>query len=72
MSSRDTYHHGNLRRALLGFNLGKGITGGSDGHRVSQMGKTVTYAPCRRSRRGCSKSMKSMPIRPLSDRFPAE
>ena len=41
----------NLRSALLGFNLGKGITGGSDGHRVSQMGKTVTYAPCRRSRR---------------------
>jgi len=34
----------NLRSALLGFNLGKGITGGSDGHRVSQMGKAVTYA----------------------------
>jgi predicted metal-dependent phosphoesterase TrpH len=40
----------NLRSALLGFNLGKGITGGSDGHRLSQMGKAVTYAPCRRSR----------------------
>lgn len=40
----------NLRSALLGFNLGKGITGGSDGHRVSQMGKAVTYAPCKRSR----------------------
>ena len=40
----------NLRSALLGFNLGKGITGGSDGHRLPQMGKAVTYAPCRRSR----------------------
>jgi predicted metal-dependent phosphoesterase TrpH len=40
----------NLRSALLGFNLGKGITGGSDGHRLSQMGKVVTYAPCKRSR----------------------
>ena len=41
----------NLRSALLGFNLGKGITGGSDGHRISQMGKVVTYAKCKRSRR---------------------
>jgi predicted metal-dependent phosphoesterase TrpH len=41
----------NLRSALLGFNLGKGITGGSDGHRVSQMGKVVTYATCKRSRK---------------------
>ena len=41
----------NLRSALLGFNLNKGITGGSDGHRVSQMGKVVTYAPCKRSRK---------------------
>jgi predicted metal-dependent phosphoesterase TrpH len=40
----------NLRSALLGFNLGKGITGGSDGHRLPQMGKAVTYAPCKRSR----------------------
>jgi predicted metal-dependent phosphoesterase TrpH len=41
----------NLRSALLGFNLNKGITGGSDGHRVSQMGKVVTYAPCKLSRK---------------------
>ncbi|MGD8883574.1 MAG: PHP domain-containing protein [Desulfobacterales bacterium] len=41
----------NLRSALLGFNLGKGITGGSDGHRISQMGKVVTYATCKPSRR---------------------
>ncbi len=41
----------NLRSALLGFNLDKGITGGSDGHRISQMGRVVTYAPCKRSRK---------------------
>ena len=41
----------NLRSALLGFNLGKGITGGSDGHRISQMGKVVTYTACKRSRK---------------------
>ncbi len=41
----------NLRSALLGFNLGKGITGGSDGHRISQMGRVVTYASCKRSRK---------------------
>ena len=41
----------NLRSALLGFNLGKGITGGSDGHRISQMGKVVTYAACKSSRK---------------------
>lgn len=39
----------NLRSAVLGFNLNKGITGGSDGHRVSQMGRVVTYARSRRN-----------------------
>lgn len=41
----------NLRSAILGFNLNKSITGGSDGHRVAQMGKVVTYARCRPSRK---------------------
>ena len=41
----------NLRSALLGFNLGKGITGGSDGHRLPQMGRAVCYASCKRDRR---------------------
>ena len=41
----------NLRSALLGFNLNKSITGGSDGHRVTQMGKVVTYASCRSNRK---------------------
>jgi predicted metal-dependent phosphoesterase TrpH len=41
----------NLRSALLGFNLNKGITGGSDGHRLSQMGRVVTIADCAWKRR---------------------
>ena len=41
----------NLRSALLGLNLNKGITGGSDGHRLLQMGKVVCYASCKNNRR---------------------
>ena len=40
----------NLRSALLGFNLNIGITGGSDGHRLAQMGKVVSYAACEKDR----------------------
>jgi predicted metal-dependent phosphoesterase TrpH len=36
----------NLRSALLGFNLNKSITGGSDGHRLSRLGRVVTVADC--------------------------
>jgi predicted metal-dependent phosphoesterase TrpH len=36
----------NLQCAVLGFNLGKCMTGGSDGHNLFQMGKAVTYADC--------------------------
>ncbi|MGD2100036.1 MAG: PHP domain-containing protein [Desulfobacterales bacterium] len=39
----------NLRSAVLGFNLNKSITGGSDGHRAAQMGRVVTYARCRKN-----------------------
>ncbi len=40
----------NLKCALLGFNLDRAITGGSDGHHVQQMGSVVTYANCEPSR----------------------
>jgi len=40
----------NLRSALLGFNLDIGLTGGSDGHRLAQMGKVVSYASCQKDR----------------------
>lgn len=36
----------NLKSALLGFNLDRAISGGSDGHSVQQMGSVVTYAAC--------------------------
>ncbi len=41
----------NLKSALLGFNLARAITGGSDGHSVQQMGSAVTYAACAPSRK---------------------
>lgn len=40
----------NLKCALLGFNLNKAITGGSDGHRINHMGAVVSYADCRADR----------------------
>jgi len=41
----------NLKSALLGFNLNRVITGGSDGHSVKQMGSAVTYSRCRGDRK---------------------
>jgi len=37
----------NLRCALLGFNLDKAITGGSDGHSIKHMGRAVSVADCK-------------------------
>jgi len=36
----------NLKCALLGFNLNKAVSGGSDGHALYQLGKVVSYADC--------------------------
>jgi hypothetical protein len=36
----------NLKSALLGFNLNKALTGGSDGHTLYHMGRVVTYSEC--------------------------
>lgn len=44
-------HRWNTRCALMGFNLNKAIIGGSDGHKLANMGKAVTYAACKPSRR---------------------
>ncbi|GAB6909288.1 conserved hypothetical protein [Desulfosarcina cetonica] len=41
----------NLKSALLGFNLNRAITGGSDGHSIQQMGTAVTYADCQPTRK---------------------
>jgi hypothetical protein len=48
----------NLRSAILGFNLNKCITGGSDGHRLIQMGKAVSYAKCRSNRKSFLNAIK--------------
>jgi predicted metal-dependent phosphoesterase TrpH len=48
----------NLRSALLGFNLNKSITGGSDGHRLVQMGKAVSYAACKPNRKAFLNAIK--------------
>ncbi len=49
----------NLRSSLLGFNLDIGLTGGSDGHRLAQMGRAVCYAGCRRNRRAFLNAIKN-------------
>ena len=36
----------NLKCALLGFNLNKAVTAGSDGHLLAHMGRAVAYAQC--------------------------
>ncbi len=41
----------NLRCTVLGFNLGKAMSGGSDGHALNHMGRAVTYAKVPRNRR---------------------
>ena len=41
----------NLKCAVLGFNLGKSMVGGSDGHSLGHMGRAVTYARCPKERR---------------------
>ncbi len=41
----------NLKSTVLGFNLGKAMIGGSDGHSLGHMAKAVSYAACRPTRR---------------------
>jgi predicted metal-dependent phosphoesterase TrpH len=40
----------NLKSAVFGFNLGKAVTGGSDGHTINHLGTAVTYADCQADR----------------------
>jgi predicted metal-dependent phosphoesterase TrpH len=41
----------NLKSALLGFNIDKAITAGSDGHSLFHMGSAVCYTKCRKERK---------------------
>ncbi|KJS29317.1 MAG: hypothetical protein VR64_21025 [Desulfatitalea sp. BRH_c12] len=40
----------NLKCAVLGFNLDRAMVGGSDGHTLHHMGRSVTFAECPRTR----------------------
>lgn len=55
----ENVHRWNLQCALLGFNLGKALTGGSDGHSLYHMGKAVTYADCPASRENFLNAIKN-------------
>jgi len=48
----------NLRCALLGFNLGRAFTGGSDSHSIQHIGRAVTYSDCRRTPRAFLEAVK--------------
>lgn len=50
---------GNLQSTVLGFNVGKSMTGGSDGHNLFQMGKAVTYADCAPDRKAFLDAVKN-------------
>lgn len=41
-------HKWNLESTVLGFNMNTGLTAGSDGHNLFQMGAAVTYAACKK------------------------
>lgn len=41
----------NLKSTVLGFNLSKSMTGGSDGHKLEHIGGAVSYAVCRAERK---------------------
>lgn len=48
----------NLKCTVLGFNLGKAMVGGSDGHALNHMGRAVTYADCPASRHDFLKAIR--------------
>lgn len=49
----------NLKSTVLGFNLNKAITGGSDGHSIDYMGKSVIYSDCKPTRKGILDAIKN-------------
>jgi len=59
----ENIHRWNLRCARLGLNLGKAVTGGSDGHSLYHMGKVVTYAACEKSGSAMLDAVKSGNVR---------
>ena len=53
----------NLQCAVLGFNLNKAVTGGSDAHSLNHMGRSVTYMPGEVGREGFLDAVKESRVR---------
>jgi predicted metal-dependent phosphoesterase TrpH len=49
----------NLRSTVLGFNLNKSITAGSDGHGIAHMGRAVSVADCKKNRKAFLDAVKN-------------
>lgn len=55
----ENLHKWNLKSALLGFNLAKGVTAGSDGHQLDHVGNAVCFAKCRADRKAFMAAVKN-------------
>ncbi len=53
----------NLKCAVLGFNLDKAVTGGSDGHAMNHIGRAVTYLPGNVGRRAFLDAVKEKRVK---------
>ncbi|MFO8090567.1 MAG: PHP domain-containing protein [Desulfatiglandaceae bacterium] len=51
-------HRWNMKAAELGLNIKSGLTAGSDGHNLFQMGSAVTYANCKKDRKAFLNAIK--------------
>lgn len=59
----------NLKCALLGFNLNKAVTAGSDGHLLTHMGRAVTYAQCTPDRESFLEAIRGKQNRVIGKEF---
>lgn len=53
----------NLKCAVLGFNLNKAVTGGSDAHAMSHIGRAVTYMPGKANRSAFLEAVKAHQVK---------
>ncbi|MBW2219353.1 MAG: PHP domain-containing protein [Deltaproteobacteria bacterium] len=53
----------NMKSTVLGFNLSKTISGGSDGHAIEHMGRAVTCAQCENNREAFLDSLKANAVK---------
>lgn len=53
----------NMKSTVLGFNLSKAVSGGSDGHKLEHLGRVVTCAPCENSREAFLDALKANAVK---------